>query len=149
MAAAAAVIHGRRITLPVIVIEDQVLALVSNDIRDAFQLLCVFGDQKGARVVADDHSGRVNETTLIVDRTRILGCTDGDVRRISAFAILGPISTCYVDRIIGIIQASAVTVLVRENKEVSEAFIDDSKHGGLWARHRINLSSLRRSLCNC
>ena len=50
MAAALAVIGCLAVTLAVVVIEHEVLAFVTDDLRDAFEILCVLGDHERTRV---------------------------------------------------------------------------------------------------
>ena len=49
--AAAAVVVGRLVSGPVVVKEDQVLALVPYDVRYTLKVMRRFRDQKGARLV--------------------------------------------------------------------------------------------------
>ena len=73
------------------------LALVPDDIRDAFEIFCMLGDDECARIIGDYHSRRINKAALIVDRTGILVCSDGNVRRIFPLTVLRTVSPGDID----------------------------------------------------
>ena len=64
----------------IVVIEDDVFALVSHYIRDAPEVTVVLGDDESARIVSEHHSRSVNEATLIVNRFGVLPGAHRNVR---------------------------------------------------------------------
>src|SRR5215203_7289769 len=104
MAPAFAMVGRLRVSPPVVVIKDEVFALVANDVGDSVEIFCVLGDDEGHRTERDDHPGRINVTALVIIGARVLGGSDRYVRRVLTGSILISIRICYEDRVIGIIQ---------------------------------------------
>src|SRR5437879_4109574 len=84
--AALAVVECCEVPLTVVVKEDEMLALVTNNVLDAIEVLCVLGDQESTRLGGDHHSRGVDESALIEDRAGVLGRANRDVRRICSRA---------------------------------------------------------------
>jgi len=145
MAAAPAVILGSLITLPVVEIEDQMLAFKTYDIGDTAEVLRVFGDHEGRRAIRNNHTGRIDITALVVLRARILGGTDGNVGRIVSVGILRAVRSCDEYCVIGVIQVLTIAILSGNCKEVSKTPVDRLHHRSRRLRNGIDVGALRSS----
>ena len=144
MAAAFTMILSSKKTLAVIVIKDNMLTFISDNISDAVQVLCVLGDEKGSRSHRHDHSRRVDIAAFVIDRAGILGCSDRNVGRIFTIDVLQTIRLCYVDRVIRVIEISAISVFAGDREKVGEPGIDRRQHRCVWLADGINRRSHRR-----
>lgn len=132
------------ITPPVIVIKNEMLAFVAHDFSDALEISRVLGDDESTRIVRNYHSGGVDITALIVNRSGILSGSDGDVRRILPVAILRPVGSGNVNRIIGIIKTFLVIVSSGEREKVCQPVVYRGERSRVRAIDGINLRAARR-----
>src|SRR5215831_18684986 len=116
MAAALAVIGGLFVKRAVVVIQDYVLALVADYIRDAREVSLMFGEHKCRRVEGQHHAGGVNVSTLVIVSTSILTSRYSDIRRVLSGAIFGTIRTGDKDSVIAEAQPVLVAVTSRHRK---------------------------------
>lgn len=144
MPAAAAVVGGFIITPAVVVIENQMLALVADGFGNAPEIRRMFGDQKSVRIIAENHSRRVDESALIVNASGILPGIDGDVGRIAPFTVARPVGPADKDRVIGIVQFSRISVFSRDGEQFAQTGIDRVEHLRARPLYRINARAFRR-----
>lgn len=124
MSAAAAVIGRLLVPGTVVVIQDQVFALVSDNVRYSLQVAGVFGDHECGRAVRYDHSGGVDVAALVVCRAGVLSRSDGDVRRIISGAVFIAIRLRDKYRVIRVIQITCVAVLAGDGEKIGEPAVD-------------------------
>src|SRR5689334_14483808 len=132
MSTASAVVSGFRIPASVIVIEDQMLAFVSDDIGYTIEILCVLRDHEGHRTERHDHSRSVNKSTLIILRSGVLSRSNSDIRRVLPGAITIAVCISNENGICGVVQIPRVPVLASDCKKIRQSLIDCSQHGSRW-----------------
>src|SRR5690348_6210383 len=106
VAAAFAVVLGREESPAVVVVKDDMLAFVSDDVADSVEVFGMFSNKKRSGSERSNHSRGVNITALVVERTRILGSSHSDIRRIPALSIFEPIGLRYEDGVIRVMQVT-------------------------------------------
>ena len=143
MAAAATVVCRLLVQPAVVVIEDEMLAFVAHDVGDAAEISLVFGDDKGARLISQDHPGSINVAALVVNAPGILQGRDGDVRRICALVISGPIRARDENCVGGIICPRTITPAARDGEEFRKAVVNGSHHIRIRHRPGKDLDALR------
>jgi hypothetical protein len=124
MAAAATVVCGTLVETTVVVVKNEVLAFISDDVRNPLPVALVFGDDESCRVEREDHSRRINITTLIVTAAGVLSGGDSNVRGVlsrTVFAAIGPRDK---DSVVAIVQAIAISVTLSHSEELCESAID-------------------------
>jgi len=120
MGSAVAVVLRRLEPRAVIMVEHEMLTLITNHIRNSLQVLCVLRDHERTRVQRNDHSGGIHVSTLIEHSPRILSDRYLNIRRILALVIGGAVRPAYIDRVIRVIQPPAVAVLSGNRKKVRQ-----------------------------
>ena len=78
--AALAVIGCSFVKCAVVVVEDQVLAFITNHVGNSSEVVIVFRDDESRRAKRHYHSRSENVTTLIVISTSVLGRGQRDIR---------------------------------------------------------------------
>src|SRR5512132_281852 len=124
MAAAATVVCGTLVETTVVVVKNEVLAFISDDVRNPPPVALVFGDDESCRIEREDHSRRINITTLIVTAAGVLSGGDSNVRGVlsrTVFAAIGPRDK---DSVVAIVQAIAISVTLSHSEELCESAID-------------------------
>src|SRR5438067_7706170 len=124
MPAAFAMIRRLFVEGAVVVIENEMLAFIADDVRDALKVSFMFRDDEGARVESQHHSGGINVAALIVVAPGILSGRHSDVRRVSALTILRPVSARDEDRVERVIQACCITVTTRDSEKLRQTIIN-------------------------
>src|SRR5215831_6515034 len=110
MPAAFTVIGGLFVKRAVVVIENDVLALVADHVRDAGEVPLMCGEHKCRRVECQHHPGRVDISTLVIVATGILTSGYSDIRRVLPGAVFGPIRAGDKDSVIAEAQPVLVAV---------------------------------------
>lgn len=110
MRATATVIGGSLIKSAVVVVKNQMLAFVADDVCDAPEIPVVLGDDKGAGVIGQHHSGGVDKAALVVAATGVLARADRHIRRIVAARIFRPVSPRDEDSVGRMSEARSIAV---------------------------------------
>src|ERR1700730_3484211 len=108
MRAALAVICGLFVEAAVVVVEDQVFALITDDVGDTRQIAIVLSDDESRGIKCHYHSSRKDVTTLIVIAAGILSRGQRDVRRILPMTVGSPICLRNENRVI--VEAKMIVV---------------------------------------
>src|SRR5215207_9621090 len=108
---APAVVSGLRVTVAVVVIQHQMLALIPDNVGNALKITRMLSDNERARVERDNHSRCIDIPALVIVGSRILCRTDSDVGRVLTGAALNAVSLSYIYSVIGIIQLASVPIL--------------------------------------
>ena len=114
-----AVIGRFVIPAAIIVEKNYMFALVPYDIRNALKIAIMLRDHERAGRIRDHHPRGVYEAALVVNASGILGRAHGDIRRITAIGIAGPISAADIDREVRIVESAPVTVPTSCREKVS------------------------------
>ncbi len=67
MSAAFAVVGGLVVKPAVVLVKNEMLAFITNHIGYAPEIFRMFGDDKSAGLVSQNHSRRVNKTALVIN----------------------------------------------------------------------------------
>jgi hypothetical protein len=140
MSPTTAVVGGLFVKRPVIVVKNEVLALKANYIRDPPKVSIVFSNYEGTRIEGEDHTSRIDETTLIIIAARVLLRGHGDVWRVLASAVFCSISAPDEDRVVVKFHSVAIAVPLRNGKQIDKSAINGIKeiNAGLCPRQHGN-----------
>ncbi len=133
MAATTTVVGGSFVKPPIIVVENEMLTLEANHIRDASEVSIVFSNYESTRIECEHHARRIDETTLVIIGAGILLCRHGDVRRVLALPILYAIGAPYENCVVGKSYSVVITVTLGDGKEIRKSTINSIKK--ISARH--------------
>ena len=118
MSASAAVVGGGRISAAVVVVKNEVFALVPYNIGYTVQIACVLSDDKRSWLIRDDHSGSINIAALIINGPGVLRRSHGDVWRIDATGIGRTVGTSDVDRVVCVAKSISVSAAAGGREKV-------------------------------
>jgi len=108
----------------VIVVENEMLALKANYIRNPPEISIVFSNYEGTRIESEDHTRGIDESTLVIVAAGVLSRRYGNVWRVLAFTVFESIGTSYEDGIVVKSQAIAVAMAPGHGEEIGKSTIN-------------------------